>query len=244
LAILAVIFTLPMGQDLSVRLSIVLIPRLEGTRKLEVNVPISAFPAPRDESLTHTRAKTRSLLLACAMELYDGGIFPSITELAAHAQVSRATAYRYFPTQSALISAVVAKSLGPILDWQPQDNDALKRIHQLLAFAYPQMEQHEGALRAALQLSLQQWANATPGEKFVRGNRKRLLKLAVEPLQNKLPAEALQRVIHAFSLIYGSEVFLVLKDIWGLELDDIQGVTQWMAKAIIRQAEEDASVGG
>ncbi|CAI2116028.1 Uncharacterised protein [Serratia fonticola] len=233
-----------MGQDLSVRLSIVLTPRLEDTRKFEENVPISAFPAPRDESLTHTRAKTRSLLLACAMELYDGGVFPSITELAAHAQVSRATAYRYFPTQSALISAVVAKSLGPILEWQPQDNDALKRIHQLLAFAYPQMEQHEGALRAALQLSLQQWANATPGEKFVRGNRKRLLKLAVEPLQNKLPADALQRVIHAFSLIYGSEVFLVLKDIWGLELDDIQDVTQWMAKAIIRQAEEDANAGG
>jgi AcrR family transcriptional regulator len=235
---------LPMGQDLSVRLSIVLIPRLENTRKFEENVPISAFPAPRDESLTHARARTRSLLLACAMELYDGGVFPSITELAAHAQVSRATAYRYFPTQSALISAVVAKSLGPILEWHPQDNDALKRIHQLLAFAYPQMEQHEGALRAALQLSLQQWANATPGEKFVRGNRKRLLKLAVEPLENKLPADALQRVIHAFSLIYGSEVFLVLKDIWGLELDDIQDVTQWMAKAIIRQAEEDASVGG
>lgn len=47
-------------------------------------------------------------------------------------------------------------------------------------------------------------------------------------------------VIHSFSLIYGSEVFLVLKDIWGLDLGGIQDVTQWMAKAIIRQAEEDA----
>ncbi|HEJ9096406.1 TPA: TetR/AcrR family transcriptional regulator [Serratia odorifera] len=202
-------------------------------------MPLTAFPAPRDESLTHTRARTRKLLLASAMELYDGGAFPSITELAAHAQVSRATAYRYFPTQSALIAAVVAESLGPILQWEPRDNDALLRIQQLLAFAYPQMERHEGALRAALQLSLQQWANATPGEKFVRGNRKRLLKLAVEPLQDKLPSEALQRVIHSFSLIYGSEVFLVLKDIWGLDLHGIQDVTQWMAKAIIRQAEED-----
>lgn len=205
----------------------------------EVDVSLSAFPASRDEPLTHTRARTRKLLLASAMELYDDGAFPSITELAAHAQVSRATAYRYFPTQSALITAVVAESLGPILQWEPNDDDALLRIQQLLAFAYPQMEQHEGALRAALQLSLQQWANATPGEKFVRGNRKRLLKLAVEPLQDKLPPEALQRVIHAFSLIYGSEVFLVLKDIWGLELSGIQDVTQWMAKAIIRQAEED-----
>lgn len=202
-------------------------------------MPISAFPVTSEKSLTHTRAKTRNLLLARAMALYDDGKFPSVTELAAYAQVSRATAYRYFPTQSALIAAVVAESLGPILEWQPQDNDALKRIQQLLAFAYPQMEQHEGALRAALQLSLQQWANATPGEKFVRGNRKRLLKMAVEPLDGKLSPDSLQRVIHAFSLIYGSEVFLVLKDIWGLDLAAIQDVTQWMAKAILRQANED-----
>ena len=197
------------------------------------------------QNLTHTRARTRKLLLASAMELFDGGVFPSITELAQHAQVSRATAYRYFPTQSALISAVVAESLGPILEWQPTDDDAGMRIQQLLSFAYPQMEQHEGALRAALLLSLQQWAEArssiiNPGEKFVRGNRKRLLNLAVEPLRDKLPSEALQRVIHSFSLIYGSEVFLVLKDIWVLDLDGIQDITQWMAKAIIRQAEEDA----
>ncbi len=202
-------------------------------------MPISVFPVTSETSLTHTRAKTRNLLLASAMALYDDGKFPSVTELAAHAQVSRATAYRYFPTQSALIAAVVVESLGPILEWQPQDDDALKRIQQLLAFAYPQMEQHEGALRAALQLSLQQWANATPGEKFVRGNRKRLLKMAVEPLDGKLSPDSLQRVIHAFSLIYGSEVFLVLKDIWGLDLAAIQDVTQWMAKAILRQANED-----
>jgi len=206
----------------------------------EVAVVITAFPMKQDQTLTSTRARTHRLLLAIAMSLYDEGVFPSITELAAHAQVSRATAYRYFPTQSELIAAVVAESLGPILEWQPQDQDALKRIQQLLTFAYPQMEQHEGALRAALQLSLQQWAKATPGEKFVRGNRKRLLNLAVEPLRDKLPSEALQRVIHSFSLIYGSEVFLVLKDIWGLDLGGIQDVTQWMAKAIIRQAEEDA----
>ena len=114
-------------------------------------MPIDAFPTPFDPSLTSTRAKTYRLLLASAMTLYDEGAFPSITELAAHAQVSRATAYRYFPTQSALISAVVAESLGPILEWRPQDDDALKRIQQLLTFAYPQMERHEGALRAALQ---------------------------------------------------------------------------------------------
>ena len=195
-------------------------------------------------SLTTIKARTRRLLIDTAMSMYEQGTFPSITDVANAAQLSRATAYRYFPTQSALVSAMVDESLGPILAWQPTQPDARQRIAELLSFAYPRMLQHEGVLRAALHLSLQQWAadrsNPNSEEKLVRGNRKRLLKLAVEPLEGKLSPEALQRVIYSFSLIYGSEVFMVLKDIWHLDDAGIQDVTQWMAKAIIRQAEEDA----
>ncbi|EIR01486.1 tetR-family regulatory protein [Yersinia pestis PY-06] len=135
--------------------------------------------------------------------------------------------------------------------------DTRQRIAELLSFAYPRMLQHEGVLRAALHLSLQQWAdarnsdsnnnsndsnNSSNEEKLIRGNRKRLLKLAVEPLEETLAPEALQRVIHAFSLIYGSEVFMVLKDIWHLDEAGIQDVTQWMGKAILLQAETDSQL--
>lgn len=195
-------------------------------------------------SLTTIRARTRRLLIDTAMSMYEQGAFPSITEVANAAQLSRATAYRYFPTQSALVSAMVDESLGPILSWQPTQPDARQRIAELLSFAYPRMLQHEGVLRAALHLSLQQWADdrnhSNNEDKLVRGNRKRLLKLAVEPLEGKLEPEALQRVIYAFSLIYGSEVFMVLKDIWHLDEAGIQNVTQWMGKAILLQAETDA----
>lgn len=201
-------------------------------------------PEQASPSLTTIRARTRRLLIDTAMSMYEQGAFPSITEVANAAQLSHATAYRYFPTQSALVSAMVDESLGPILAWQPTQPDAGQRIAELLSFAYPRMLQHEGVLRAALHLSLQQWAdnrsNPNNEEKLIRGNRKRLLKLAVEPLEGKLTPEALQRVIHAFSLIYGSEVFMVLKDIWHLDDAGIQDVTQWMGKAILLQAETDA----
>ncbi|HHL2548214.1 TPA: TetR/AcrR family transcriptional regulator [Yersinia enterocolitica] len=201
-------------------------------------------PEQASPSLTTIRARTRRLLIDTAMSMYEQGAFPSITEVANAAQLSSATAYRYFPTQSALVSAMVDESLGPILAWQPTQPDAGQRIAELLSFAYPRMLQHEGVLRAALHLSLQQWAdnrsNPNNEEKLIRGNRKRLLKLAVEPLEGKLTPEALQRVIHAFSLIYGSEVFMVLKDIWHLDDAGIQDVTQWMGKAILLQAETDA----
>ncbi len=201
------------------------------------------------QTLTRARARTQSKLIDTAMGMLEQGWFPSITELATAAGVSRATAYRYFPTQSELVSSIVDESLGPIQRWSPKEDTVGERISALLEFAYPQMEKHEGALRAALQVSLQQWADlrAQRLDKenkalFVRGNRKRLVELAAEPLNGKISNDELARMKHAFSLIYGSEVFLVFKDIWNLDSEQIQNIVQWMGKAIVRQVEEDAGL--
>jgi len=197
-------------------------------------------------SLTSTRARTRRLLIDTAMQMFDGGAFPSISEVAQAAQLSRATAYRYFPTQSALVAAIVSETLSPINSWQPTQQEATARIDELLTFAFPRMLQHEGTLRAALHLSLTQWAqsqsqDAVPiKERLVRGNRKLLLQKVVEPLSAELPPELMQRVLHSLSLVYGSEIFLVMKDIWGCDNQELQDVAKWMAKAIVRQAREDA----
>ncbi|MBV4367259.1 TetR/AcrR family transcriptional regulator [Erwinia sp. BNK-24-b] len=197
-------------------------------------------------TLTATRARTRRLLIETAMKLFDGGAFPSITEVAQEAQLSRATAYRYFPTQSALVSAIVAETLSPIKSWRPSREEVSDRIEELLSFAFPRMLEHEGTLRAALHLSLTQWAQSRSSdgperEKLVRGNRKALLQHVVEPLNDELPPEIVDRVIKSLSLVYGSEIFLVMKDIWGCDNDQLQDIGKWIAKAIMRQAREDAA---
>ncbi len=199
-------------------------------------------------SLTSTRARTRRLLINTAMQLFDSGAFPSISEVAQAAQLSRATAYRYFPTQSALVAAIVSETLKPMNSWQPEQEEAGARIEELMEFAFPHMLQHEGTLRAALHLSLTQWAQSQAQdtvpvkEKLVRGNRKVLLQKVVEPLSDELPPEMFQRVLHALSLVYGSEIFLVMKDIWGCDNQELQDVAKWIAKAIVRQAREDAKL--
>lgn len=195
--------------------------------------------------LTSTRTRTRRLLISTAMQLFDSGAFPSISEVAQSAQLSRATAYRYFPTQSALVTAIVSETLSPMNSWEPSQKEVCARIDELMTFSFPHMLQHEGTLRAALHLSLTQWAqsksqNPIPAkEQLVRGNRKLLLEKVVEPLKKELPTKLMQRVLHSLSLIYGAEIFLVMKDIWGCDNQQLQDVAKWMAKAIIRQARED-----
>ena len=102
----------------------------------------------------------RKILLDAAQQLMGQGITPSVAELAEHAQVSRATAYRYFPSQSALIAAVVDESLGPILAWESAPTTPA-RVDELLRFAYPRLGARR--LRAAIQVSLQQHAEASAG---------------------------------------------------------------------------------
>ncbi|RBL85258.1 TetR/AcrR family transcriptional regulator [Streptomyces cavourensis] len=187
----------------------------------------------------------RKILLDAAHRLMAQGITPSVAELAEHAQVSRATAYRYFPSQSALIAAVVDESLGPILAWDSKAADAAARVDELLRFAYPRLEAHEAPLRAAIQVSLQQHAEASAGRagnepRLVRGHRVDILKRAIAPLAGTLTPAQQDRVAQALSLVYGTEVFLVLKDIWRLDLPEVTEVARWTANAIIQQALAEA----
>ncbi|WP_175103347.1 TetR/AcrR family transcriptional regulator [Pararobbsia alpina] len=186
----------------------------------------------------------RRTLLAKAMEMMAGGMTPSVAELAEAAEVSRATAYRYFPTQSALVAAVVDESLGPILQWKSETSDAVSRVDELLLHAFPRMEEYEVQLRAAILVSLQQGAQARAGkvsneEPLVRGHRIELLRSAAGPLRDQIGEERFRRVLQALSLVYGTEVFLVLKDIWHLEIEEILQTVRWTARAILRQAIAD-----
>src|SRR5882757_11321904 len=52
--------------------------------------------------------RTRQAIIDAALEFIEEGVMPSVVEAAERAKVSRATAYRYFPTQPDLAGTLVA----------------------------------------------------------------------------------------------------------------------------------------
>ena len=48
-----------------------------------------------------------------------------------------------------------------------------------------------------------------------------------------------ERLTQALSLVFGTEAFVVLKDIWGLDRDSAEEVALWTCHALIRCAAED-----
>ncbi len=60
-----------------------------------------------EEPARGPRARTGRLMLDTAIRLMQGGATPSVSEVAEAAGVSRATAYRYFPSQASRVQAVI-----------------------------------------------------------------------------------------------------------------------------------------
>ena len=194
------------------------------------------------------RARTRRLMLETATRLMQDGSTPSVSEVAEAAEVSRATAYRYFPTQEALVHAVIDEALGPILSWRSASRDAETRTRDLIGTSLPRIGEFEATFRAALKLSLEQWAQSRAGAfedgpPFKRGHRIELLRDAVRPLRGSVSDEEVERLAQALSLVFGVESLVVLKDIWGLSDDAAQSVAEWAAVALVRAVAGEAAAG-
>lgn len=186
------------------------------------------------------KAATFKLLLDTAMEIIRDGHIPGVAEVAVRSKVSRATAYRYFPSRSALVTAVIDSSLGPVRTLSSNLPDGRARVHELFEQTFPRFQEFEPQLRAAAQLSLEQWAQERAGlleeEPYRRGHRIRILGHALEPMKGQLTSAMRQRLHHALSVVYGIEPWVILKDIWGLPEREVQRVAMWMADALIDAA--------
>jgi AcrR family transcriptional regulator len=207
---------------------------------------LSEPPKPPERRV---RASTWKLLLDTGMRLIKThGHIPSVAEVALHANVSRATAYRYFPSRSALITAVIDTSLGPVRSLASDTPDGRDRVRELFEDTFPRFKEYEPHLRAAAQLTLEQWALERAGllqeEPYRRGHRVRILEHAIAPLAPQLPPALRRRLHHALSVVYGIEPYIILKDIWGLPDREVERIALWMANALIDSALREAQADG
>jgi hypothetical protein len=109
----------------------------------------------------------------------------------------------------------------------------------------PRIDAFEATFRAALKLSLDQWAQRQAGTlgsepQFTRGHRIDLLRDAVAPLRGRIPEAGFDRLSKALSLLFGIEALIVIKDIWGGSAEDAREVVLWAAGALMAAAKAEA----
>ncbi|MFM8467291.1 MAG: TetR/AcrR family transcriptional regulator [Oxalobacteraceae bacterium] len=187
------------------------------------------------------RAEKHKMLLESAMTLIRStGHVPTVAEVAQRSGVSRATAYRYFSSRSALIVAVMDATLGPVRRFESRHTDGPNRVHDVFEQTFPRFRQYEAQMRAAVQLSLEHWAKERAGlleeKPFKRGFRVRIVEDAIRPMANQLSAADHRRLHQALTVIYGIETWIVLKDIWGLSDRGVEKIALWMADSLVKAA--------
>ena len=186
------------------------------------------------------RRRTRKDLLAAAARLLKQGHSPGMDEVAETAMVSRATAYRYFPSVEALLVEAPLDGAVPTSDEVFAGDDSAdpeRRVIKAEAALHDAVFRNEKQLRLMLAASLERKAKGPADDVPVRQNRRSgLIEAALAPARDRFNDAAYERLCAALALIFGTESMIVFRDVLGLDDATARRVKSWAAGALVRAA--------
>ncbi|TLY52727.1 MAG: TetR/AcrR family transcriptional regulator [Gammaproteobacteria bacterium] len=200
--------------------------------------------AAAGEGRANQKRRTRRALIDATLALCEGGRTPGFAEVAAHAMVSRATAYRYYSSVEALVSdAMFERALRPLQSLYRPGDDPLEAVGRAARTLNEQLLGDEVGLHLVERSFMSAWLDNTPHTRPPRpGRRMQCITPIVDALKDRLSPAARKRLAAALALTMGTEAVLALRDVAGADTDHALSVSAWAAQALVRQALADASV--
>lgn len=189
---------------------------------------------------TQQKARTRDALITATRRLLAQGTTPTVEQAAAAASISRATAYRYFPNQRALLAATYPLIDLPSLLPTPTPPDPAARLAAVADAQTQLVLELEPELRTQLRLALDHGGADRGQLPLRRGRRITWIEEALAPLRGQLPDRELERLVRAIGATLGIEALVWLTDIAGLSRQQAVEVMRWSAGTLLRAAVADA----
>jgi AcrR family transcriptional regulator len=195
---------------------------------------------PAKQGRPNQKSRTRKDLLQAASRLMGEGRRPSLEEVAEAALISRATAYRYFPSIEILLTEAALDLSTPDADdvlRSASADDPIARLDKVDAALQQMMEANEPQLRLMLANSLQRSVSAEAGDTPIRQNRRTpLIEAALAPAAKEFRPADLRLLTHALALVIGTEAMVVFRDV--LQLDDAEAkkTRRWAIRALVEAA--------
>jgi AcrR family transcriptional regulator len=208
-------------------------------------------PPERADPRANQKERTRAAVVEAATQLLREGVQPTVAEAAARAKVSRATAYRYFPTQETLLVevALVNPAAEPVEAWlaQLEGGTPPERLRGLLSTFNPIMFSEEVTLRSGLRGYLEAWLEnhrqGEPPAAVREGRRTRWLAEALAPVRKQLTPARWRRLRNALALTLGVEALVVMKDVCHAGDAEAMATLEWAAQALLKAALEEGKGG-
>jgi AcrR family transcriptional regulator len=174
------------------------------------------------------------------------GRTPSLEDVAAEALVSRATAYRYFPSVEALLVEASFDLSVPeahsLFDGDTS-TDPVARLQRVDTALHDMILANEAPLRMMLVHTLQRGLRGEDDDALPRRQNRRapLIEAALKPAAKQFKPAALDTLRKALALVIGTEAMVVFKDV--LQLDDAEArkVKRWAIRALVEAAKKQAA---
>jgi AcrR family transcriptional regulator len=189
------------------------------------------------------KLRTRNALFQAVRELLDKGINPTLEEVAEAAMISRATAYRYFPSIEALIAEeVLQRVAADVAEAIGDHENLLDRVLAAVAATTVNMLDNEVALHVTAKSMADRWLSADNAVDRARpATRLNFLDEAIRPHADRLGPEVTQQLRVGLGLVCGMEVVISARDVLGLDRDEAMAAFAWAATALVAAAEEQAA---
>lgn len=187
------------------------------------------------------KSRTRRALVAAAVELVRAGRNPTVAEVAEAAEVSRATAYRYYPTQDVLLAEVALFAIGgPLVPGEEADSSlaAPEAIARLVRRVGEWAYDNEPALRTAFRLSLD------PSSGFRRpAHRVGWIADALADVKGEVDPRTFERLSGALTLLLGIDPVVVMSDIANAPREEALETLEWTARTLVQGALGETASG-
>jgi AcrR family transcriptional regulator len=189
----------------------------------------------------HQKQRTREALVDAARQLVARGLSPTVEDAAADAAISRATAYRYFPNQSALLAAAHPETGATSLLPNNPPEDPEQRVALVVKAFTKIILDTEPQQRTMLRLSLADDDNDRASLPLRQGRAIAWLIEALEPARGLLGDDGVRRTALAIRSAIGIEALIWLTDIAQLSRRRAVELMRWNASAICRAALTEAN---
>ncbi|MEQ8935020.1 MAG: TetR/AcrR family transcriptional regulator [Amphiplicatus sp.] len=187
---------------------------------------------------SNQKRRTRKALLEAAGRLMREDRKPSLEEVAEEALVSRATAYRYFPTVEALLAEAALDIASPTSRavFHGAPDDPVERALRVSA-AFDEMSYaNEASLRLMLASALERSVTGGDDAPLRQNRRTPMIEEALKPYYKEFRPADLKKLIKALALFIGTESMIVFKDVLQTDENDARAVKRWAIRALVDAA--------